>query len=296
MSRRLRHALLRLAGGALLGFACAACGGGEGREAASTAGADAGAEAAAPVWEEPAGDAPRLSLSLNDAAELELHRGWPLIVRASLLHPAAFDAAASEPEPVRIAGAGATLRVRVASQAGEAQSWPLHEAAPLPDELALGRDDSADTLWWLDGAETAALADGRYTLVAALDTTGAGSGWRGVAESPPASLTLSPEPAPLAPELAHEKRRRTLALLLLRGEHAAARAEVDALLREQPDDLAALEASGDLHAAEGREREALDAYAQALHVFFARDPQPPEPPAELLRKRQAVLQGAVVPE
>jgi tetratricopeptide (TPR) repeat protein len=238
------------------------------------------------VWEQPASGAPLLSLSLNDATELELHRGWPLIVRASVLHPAAFAPGPEPAAPVAIADAGAALRVRVVNPAGEAQSWPLHAASPLPAELRLERDASADTAWWLDGAETAALPDGRYALVAEL----------GAATSPPALLTLSPEPAPLPPERAREKRLRALELLLLRGDHAAARAEVDALLRADADDLAALEASGDLYAAEGRKPEAFEAYSRALHSFFERDPKPPEPPVALLRKRQAVMQDAFVAE
>ena len=286
MSGRLRHGSARLVGGVLLGCALAACGGDEERDPGAAGRPDAPAAGAPPAWDEPASGAPLLSLSLNDAAALELHRGWPLIVRVSVLHPAAFEPSATPAEPVVIADAGAALRVRVTDQAGAEQTWPLHSAAPLPPELRLERDASADTFWWLDGAETAALSDGRYEVVAEL----------GAATSPPAAVTLSPEPAPLPPERARQKRLRVLALLLLRGDGAAARAEVDALLREDPDDLAALEVSGDLFAAEGRAAEASDAYSRALHVFFERNPKPPEPPVSLLRKRQAVMQDAVVPE
>jgi hypothetical protein len=274
-----------MAGSALLGCALAACGADEQQGSGPAADGGAAAPGAPPAWHEPASDAPLLSLSLNDATDLALHRGWPVIVRVSVLHPAAFEPGAAAPAPVRIADTAA-LRVRVANEAGQAQSWPLHPAAPLPAEQSLERDASADALFWLDGAETAALADGRYTLVAEL----------GAATSPPAAVTLSPEPAPLPPERAREKRLRLLALLLLRGEQAAARAEVDALLREDPDDLAALEVSGDLLAAEDRTGEARDAYARALRVFFQREPRPTEPPVELLRKRQAVMQEVVVPE
>jgi hypothetical protein len=285
MSRRLRRDGARRAGAVLLGCALAACGGDEQRDSAATGGATAPA-LAPPVWDEPASGTPPISLSVNDAAELELHRGWPLILRASVLHPAAFEASDAPVEPFVVPGAAAALRVRVANAAGEAQSWPLHAAATLPDELRLEHDGSADAVWWLDGAETAALADGRYTLVAEL----------GAATSPRASVTLSPEPVPLPPERARAKRLRGLALLLLRGESAAARAEVDALLREDPDDLAALELSGDLLAADGRTAEARDAYSRALHSIFESDPKPPEPPVTLLRKRQAVMQDVVVPE
>jgi tetratricopeptide (TPR) repeat protein len=274
-----------MAGGALLAGALAACGGDETADSGPATGG-AAEQGAPPVWHEPASGEPLLSLSLNDATELALHRGWPLVVRVSVLHPAAFEPGAAAAEPVRIADAGAALRVRVANAAGEAQSWPLHPAAPLPAALDLELDTSADALFWLDGAETAALADGRYTLAAEL----------GAATSPPAALALSPEPSPLSPERAREKRLRLLALLLLRGEPAAARAEVDALLSEDPDDLAALELSGDLLAAEGRPAEARDAYSRALHVFFQRDPKPTEPPAKLLRKRQALMQDVLVPE
>jgi tetratricopeptide (TPR) repeat protein len=286
MSARLRRAPSWLAGGALLGCALAACGGDEKPDSGPAPGGGDAAPGAPPAWHEPASDEPLLSLSLNDAAELALHRGWPLIVRVSVLHPAAFEPGAAAAAPVRIAAAGAALRVRVANQAGEAQSWPLHPAAPLPAEQSLEPDASADAVFWLDGAETSALADGRYTLVAEL----------GAATSPPAAVTLSPEPAPLPPERAREKRLRLLALLLLRGEQAAAQAEVDALLREDPDDLAALEVSGDLLAAQGRTAEARDAYSRALRAFFQRDPKPTEPPVALLRKRQAVLRDVMVPE
>jgi hypothetical protein len=286
MSGRRRHGSVQLVGSALLGCAVAACGGDEKRDSGAAGGADGAAPGTPPAWEEPASGAPLLSISLNDAAALDLHRGWPLIVRVSLLHPAAFEPAAAPAEAVVIADAEAALRVRVTNQAGEAQSWPLHAAAPLAAELRLERDGSAETFWWLDGAETAALADGRYTLVAEL----------GAAKSPAAAVTLSPEPTPLPPERARQKRLRIVALLLLRGESAAARAEVEALLREDPDDIVALEVSGDLFAAEGRAAEARGAYSRALQVFFARNPKPSEPPVALLRKRQAVMQDAVVPE
>jgi len=295
MSQQQRHAEAWRAGAALLVVALAACGGTDEREAGTAPGAEAAAAGPPPAWEEPASGAPVLSLSVNDAAALELPRGWPLIVRASLLHPAAFDPAAGPAEPLVLASAGAALRLRVAGERGEPQRWPLHAATPLPDELRLEPDGVADALWWLDGAETAALADGRYTLVAELDTAHSAAGWRGTATSPPVGLALSAEPASLPAGRAAEKRWLELALLLVRGEHDAARAAVDALLAERPDDLAALEASADLLAAGGRTQDAFSAYSRALDVFFERSPRPPEPPWRLLRKRQAVMPDAVVP-
>jgi len=296
MSRRRRHAATRRLRVALLAAALAACGGGDERGAPEAPpGADAAEAGPPPAWDEPGSGSPLISLSANDAAELELPRGWPLVMRASLLHPAAFDPAAAPTEPIVLAGAGAALRLRVADETGAPQPWPLHAAAPPADELRLEPDGSVDAVWWLDGGETAALADGRYTLVAELDTTRAATGWQGTAASPPVPLAIAAEPAPLPPERAAEKRRLELTLLLLRGELDAARAAVDALLAERPDDVVALEASGDLAAASGRTQDAFAAYSRALDVFFERSPRPPEPPWALLRKRQAVMQDAVVP-
>jgi hypothetical protein len=276
--------MLRRASASLLAAALASCGGGD-EDAERDAEAEAAAAGPPPVWEAPAGAAPRLSLSLNDAADLELHRGWPLIVRAAVLHPAAFEAAA-EAAPLAIASAG--LELRVADAAGAAQAWPLHRAEPAAAELTLAPGEGAEAAWWLDGSETAALAEGRYVLRLALAVP--------EAVSPPARLHVGAEPAPLSPERAREKRLLELALLRLRGDDAGARAAVDALLAEDPGDLAALEASGDLYAAAGQPRDALGAYSRALRLFFERMPRPEEPPAELLRKQGSVLEGAVVPE
>jgi hypothetical protein len=273
----------------------AACGGGEeAGPSAEPAPADASSSPAGVAWEE-ASSAPLVSLSANDASVLELHRGWPLVLRAAVLHKDAFEPASGESEPLALAG-DAALRVRVVNEAGTEQSWPLHVATPLPAGLVLARDGSAEAAWWLAGDETAALAEGRYALVAELDTTDAASGWQGRAESPAVTLALSVEPTPLPAELARAKRGLALSLLLLRDELGAAGVEVEALLRENPEDLAALEIHADLLAASGREQEALAAYGRALDVFSTRFPDAPEPPAALLAKRHALVTRLLVPE
>jgi tetratricopeptide (TPR) repeat protein len=184
----------------------------------------------------------------------------------------------------------------VVNEAGEDQSWSLHPATSLPAELALAHDGFAEAAWWLAGDETAALPEGRYTLVAELDTERATSGWQGRAVSPPVELALSAEPSPLAPELARAKRHLGLSLLLLRGEREAAETEVESLLREDPDDLSALEIRGDLLAEGGREDEALAAYGRALELFSELSPDSPEPPDTLLAKRHALLTRRLMPE
>jgi predicted Zn-dependent protease len=69
------------------------------------------------------------------------------------------------------------------------------------------------------------------------------------------------------------------------GDLAGARTEIDTLLASQPENIDALAFQGELQEAANDKDAALKSFEKALLMFAKRNPNPPEPPVYLLRKR-----------
>ncbi len=168
-------------------------------------------------------------------------------------------------------------------------SWPLTRLDPPLASVSVSRAGSAVlALWKIDPEPAAAIATGRYELIARVDTTTATAGWKGTLEAR-ASATVTPK----RDTSAQSEASRALA----RSRHfadvgdwnrALAEAEVAVAAGESIPSLAArAQALLRLH----RFAEAHDDFQKALALSIAINPNPVEPPVPLLRGDSEALEG-----
>jgi hypothetical protein len=236
---------------------------------------------------------PVLTLTANGSGAVRVIQGWPLLVQAQLLHP---DALGRAPINAMILAANEgpwtnALRLDVMDVKRQKGSWPWHLATAANPRIGLDDKTAALVGWWLEPAETAALAPGDYELCAVLETSAvkAADVWKGSARSRPVRIKLAAEPKVLEPEQEEEKALLLAQLARMHNDLKQALAHVDALLTKQPKSLAAMEFKGDLLAELGETRAALREYDGALARFATLRVRGLEPPRRLLDKQQSVL-------
>jgi hypothetical protein len=235
--------------------------------------------------------------SVNDAAQATVPRGWPLILDVGLLHPELF---ASNALPILISSTNGpwanALEIRVLDAQGQLQTWPLHAIAMTNETLLLTDESGGRIRWWLSPQETAQLTNGTYELVVTLQTTNVARplAWTGLVKSVPVIITMTNEPATLTEENAEEKQGLMTRYALLEGDPVQARQAVAALLTVYPTNIGGLTMSMYLQRDAGQLVEAWHAAQEALAQVYAENPNPAEPPVELMQNL-AELQALLTP-
>lgn len=243
-----------------------------------------------------ASEGPRLSLAVNSGLGTELVAGWPILIEARLISPAAF-VAGGPPLTIGLKGRPWTEAVRVEiTRGGGGVEWPLQLATLADPRVTLDADRGGVATWFVTPEDSARIRPGEYDFVAVLDTSeGALPGtWRGRTESVPATVSLR-GPEPPAEADAVLRRHAFLRYFLARGKRPEASEEVDALLRDDPDDVTALALKSDLLAEDGRVAAALDVVARAMDLIRSEDPNAAEPPIALVERQGALLDKLLVP-
>ena len=138
-------------------------------------------------------DSPDITLRVNGCAAgpapLELWRGEPVIAEVVLRHT---DRAATESLSLNPPNGGWSARVRVAATGsnGASAAWPFVVAGKTSSgALALQPDAVTTLVLRLETSAAAAIAPGRYQVLARLDLAD-GRGWRGVVESDPVDVEI----------------------------------------------------------------------------------------------------------
>ncbi|MCL5744275.1 MAG: hypothetical protein M1541_10180 [Acidobacteria bacterium] len=229
--------------------------------------------------------APNLQISVNGGREVEVVKGWPLVVRGIIAHSDRRRATDSTP-PLRLAPPGTTwtekIAIRVFSASGEEVQWDLKLArVPADPGLVLPARSYATVEWLLSEEATAKLAEGDYRLAAFLEIEG-GSGWNGKVRSVPVSIGVIPEPEVPVPEQIWERARLRAEAAVLDGNIEDGVARMDELLKVQPDNVEALQMQATLLERGGNLVAALLSAMQAKIEFFKQCPAPEEPPEALL--------------
>lgn len=238
-----------------------------------------------------------VSASVNQSTEVEVPRGWPLLLEIALLHPSMFD---SNAVPVLICSTNGSwsnaLQIRALNTQGQIQNWPLHPAPMTNETLILTDAVGGRLLWWLSPQETAQLAPGQYELRVTLQTTNITkpSAWKGVVESVPVLITITNEPPVLTEADVEEKHRLLARYALLQGGEQQARQEIAALLAAYPTNIGGLTLSMYLKKRAGLFAEALQTTELALAQVDAQNPLAQEPPLELLHNLSE-LQNILAP-
>lgn len=181
--------------------------------------------------------APEISLRFNGGSSagetLQLEQNEPLLVEVRLRHP---DRRAKGPLRLQPPSGGWSERVHlvVTDQAGKTAAWRFAVLGkPSPGALDL-RPGAVTTLALrLEAPGRPALALGRYTILARLDLRD-GTGFRGTAESSPASMEVVA--AAVAPNVAALGGRQLVRVhdALARGDHAEAEAAAIEMVRVEP--------------------------------------------------------------
>jgi hypothetical protein len=179
------------------------------------------------------------------------------------------------------------IRLVAKKSSGEEEAWPFHLALVPPETLSLDAEYSGELAWWLAPEDSSKLAEGVYELAALLDTTNsaAQNGWKGKTQGRPVSIRISREPSPLSPAVESKKLHLFASYFLLRNDSKQSLAKIDELLQKQPNDIAGLEFQGDMLAAEGKAKGALDFYGRAIDAYFKKYSTKGEPPQMLFKKQ-----------
>jgi len=229
--------------------------------------------------------APEISISADGARDLDLYSGWPLIVRATLMHSRRLAKFGDQP-PLRIAPPGQSwtdaIQLSAVSTSGASASWPLTLVGSPPDPaLTLPNRSYIMVVWQMPGDAVSALAPGTYELTATLKVAGS-DGWNGTATSPPVTIRIGPEPSPLTAD-----QEETKAILLAQyaansSDLATAASAIAGLLASQPDNVNAMTANAALLEQAGLIGPAFFQASDAVIAFFQNNPSPPEMPTNLL--------------
>ncbi len=235
---------------------------------------------------------PVLSLSANDTTDCQVASGWPVTFMVVLSHPARFGAGQGSP-PVVLGSTekpwldSLQLVVRDSQgKPGRQVDWKMTRVRFEPaGRLELSGQTTGRAMWRLASQDSAKLAQGVYSVCALLKTE-AGE----VVESRPAIVRIAQEPAGLS---AADKARKCQLLMresMDRKDWAAASAQIDSFLADQPEDVGGWELKGDLLAQQGKPREAMTAYdtAVAAYAKMAKDSYD-EPSQALMAKRRTLI-------
>ena len=229
---------------------------------------------------------PQLSISGNGSAEVNLMRGWPLVVKVVVLHSQRFQLAPKPADLVLQPAAGAWY-----DAVSFSQNWPL-KLAQTPDTsvLVLPSRSMYEAIWQLSGDGTASLPSGKYSLTAHLELP-AGSGWRGAVDSVPITVNIVDEPADLTADQQAEKVLLTARFTINQGDFNTAGRMVDALLVDQPSNPRALALRAMLFEQAGDAAAAAMSAAAAADVTANAPSAPADPAVQRAIQEESLFQN-----
>jgi hypothetical protein len=227
---------------------------------------------------------------------LTLARGEPMEVVVTLRHPALLGDETSRNAVVRFTPAKGKwtddLVLGVVDAAGTPQpSWAFEMVGNAAAVLNLDSNELSNVVYRLPGAATAKLAKGSYTLTARLDGRD-GTGYPGVAESPPQDFALVDAQVGVSgAELVERQRWRVEdAILAARGspepaasvELARAETEATSLLKAQPQEPLSWVLFARVRETSGDPRSGVLYARAALATWHTKNPDELRPPLDLL--------------
>ena len=255
--------------------------------------APAAAPSASPALREP-----ELSAGAEGAEGAVGYRGSPLVLTALLLHPD-WPSASAAAAPIPIAHPvdwSQLVRFEVTAPDGTLLAWPIVLIPAAAPRVTLDHAVTATLRATVSPAATLQLASGSYRVRAVLDATGVtqAGAYQGRVQSASTRFELrDPIGQPSAPQ---DEALGVLqaTFLLLTGDSAGARVELESLLARQPSSIAALTALSDLDYQQGFLDQAIDGIDAALAAWSALpdpsfDPEYSEPPVPLLERQHAML-------
>jgi len=237
--------------------------------------------------------APALSISVNESDGGAVYRGWTIVIDAILSHPNLRQNDSStfllSPQSGNWADG---LRVQALNQNGVDQNWTF-ETAGSPDVNAVTLDSNSiiQAQWLVSPDDTGKLTPGVYQIVASLkiDASADPNGWTGTVTSRPVTIQVADEPP--SPSSDQQTRKQVLLATFkdFAGDHDGALAVVNAVLGNDPHNVQLLSLKSGLLAESGDFFNAFTAVSDAVAAVYTQNPQPPEPPGDLILQQHDML-------
>jgi hypothetical protein len=131
--------------------------------------------------------APELSLTANGAQEINLYRGWPLIVNATIMNSLRFKSGVATPLVIAPNGGPWTgaIQFTAVDASGQPHQWPLNLiGTPADPALTLAPTSYVRFTVQIAPSDVSSLAPGTYQLIATLQVSNSNA-WNGIMQSRP---------------------------------------------------------------------------------------------------------------
>ena len=229
---------------------------------------------------------PGISVSVNGSRQVIAYQGWPILVRAVVLHPLQFGHNLTPLDVVHgDYGWSSAVNLGLVDSKNNNVIWNFQATTTPEPTLHLDGQHMGTLIWRISPDDSAAIPEGNYTLNAVLDNTDIPlQTWQGVVAAVAVSIQVKSAPGTLSPDDDSAHAQLLANYYALSGDTASGLAALDDLFSRQPDDLGGLSLRGALLQLQGSNSDAFAAYAQAFHVFQTQFPNSPEPPKLLLQQ------------
>jgi hypothetical protein len=229
-----------------------------------------------------------VGVSLNGSGLPVICRGWPCLASVLIMNENAYQ----RNIPVSLSTTWkSSLHFVVKDSEGKIVNWPFHIVSNSDENIVLDSIAYAQIGYWLEPSETNQIPVGQYELTAILDSTAYGSLGSKVlsARSNPLTISISNEPGSLTVGQKTARDLLSANLFIFKGDDQKALEYLSGILGYNPTDLSTLTSTGSILESEGDFGGALYAYSRSLEIFYAANPDPAEPPIELLKAQKALF-------
>jgi hypothetical protein len=244
---------------------------------------------------------PIVSATLNGSSDAVLFLGQAGVFEVEIAHPDMWE---DTLEPIRIElanGASWTNAVKcnVFNAADVAVTWPLWMRPATNQTITLDQNQVGRLYFLISPQDTLTLTPGNYAVQFVLDTqaNAAAGAWAGMADSIRMDVSVLVEPANLTDVQLARRAMQLAQYDALKEDYSAALNALNVLLTTQPRSIEALRLKAALLELTGNAEAALTLLDDAFGIFTQDNPNPPEPPRELLNQLyvlQTITSPAVV--
>jgi tetratricopeptide (TPR) repeat protein len=228
-----------------------------------------------------------ISVSINESGNTILYRGWPILVSVIFFNENAYQ----ENVAVKLSPDWESkFQFIIKNSSSEIVSLPFHLVDSPGENIILDTTTFVELGFWLDAEETNQIPIGDYELIGILDSTAypeLGSSYLN-AVSLVHKIKIKDEPSLPSKEQRIEKDLLFANLNILRKDDEKALEYLNYILGYNPNNLQAILLTGQLLEDQGDYGSAMFAYSKAVDIFFAANPDPQEPPFQLLRVQNAL--------
>jgi hypothetical protein len=241
--------------------------------------------------------APDISIAANGGSP-NLYSGWPLIVHLTIMNSNNGNPNGNSDPLVVSFPTGVwtdAISLTVLSSSGTAVQWPLKlVGTPSDAVLTLATAEYVQASWQMSSADVSAINPGDYTVTAKIQVSNS-TGWNGLLQSVPLSITVGPEPT-LTPDQQAEKTFQASEFAVNSDDLVTAITATQQLRTAQPDNPGAAAIAANVLNLAGYSALAFLESSDALDTFYRLNPAPVEAPFNFLPTYQQLLTDMATPD